>query len=94
MITRLKRLPPPGAQPVRLRGHVLRLRAPNVFYGWYIVIAGIVLNMLMGGLIMHAFHFYVAELKAEFLWPATLFGFAFMLTRIESGVLGLRSRAG
>ena len=63
-------------------------RAPSIFYGWYIVGAGIVLNMLMGGLIMHAFHFYVAELKVEFLWPATLFGLAFMLTRIESGVLG------
>ena len=66
----------------------MRLRAPRLFYGWYIVGAGIVINMLMGGLIMHAFHFYVAELKAEFLWPATLFGLAFMLTRIESGVLG------
>lgn len=66
----------------------MRLRAPRIFYGWYIVGAGIVINMLMGGLIMHAFHFYVAELKAEFLWPATLFGLAFMLTRIESGVLG------
>ena len=66
----------------------MSLRAPKIFYGWYIVIAGIVINMLMGGLIMHAFHFYVAELKAEFLWPATLFGLAFMLTRIESGVLG------
>ena len=60
----------------------------KIFYGWYIVGAGILLNMLMGGLIMHAFHFYVAELKAEFLWPATLFGIAFMITRIESGVLG------
>ncbi|MXX81555.1 MAG: MFS transporter [Chloroflexi bacterium] len=60
----------------------------NVFYGWYIVGAGIIINMLMGGLIMHAFHFYVAELKAEFLWPATIFGVAFMITRIESGVLG------
>ena len=60
----------------------------RIFYGWYIVGAGIVLNALMGGLIMHAFHFYVAELKAEFLWPATLFGIAFMITRIESGVLG------
>ena len=66
----------------------MRLRARGIFYGWYIVAAGIVINMLMGGLIMHAFHFYVAELKAEFLWPATLFGLAFMLTRIESGVLG------
>ncbi len=60
----------------------------KIFHGWYIVGAGIVLNMLMGGLIMHAFHFYVAELKAEFLWPATIFGIAFMITRIESGVLG------
>ncbi len=60
----------------------------TVFYGWYIVGAGIIINMLMGGLIMHAFHFYVAELKAEFLWPATIFGLAFMITRIESGVLG------
>ena len=60
----------------------------RTFYGWYIVAGGIVINMLMGGLIMHAFHFYVAELKAEFLWPATIFGLAFMITRIESGVLG------
>jgi MFS family permease len=60
----------------------------KIFYGWYIVAGGIVINMLMGGLIMHAFHFYVAELKAEFLWPATIFGLAFMITRIESGVLG------
>jgi len=60
----------------------------TIFYGWYIVGAGIIINMLMGGLIMHAFHFYVAELKAEFLWPATIFGLAFMITRIESGVLG------
>ncbi|MYE06848.1 MAG: MFS transporter [Chloroflexi bacterium] len=30
----------------------------------------------------------MAELKAEFLWPATIFGLAFMITRIESGVLG------
>ena len=66
----------------------MRFRAPSIFYGWYIVGAGIVMNMLMGGLVMHAFHFYVAELKAEFLWPATLFGLAFMVTRVESGVLG------
>ena len=63
-------------------------RNRKIFHGWYIVAGGIVINMLMGGLIMHAFHFYVAELKLEFLWPATIFGIAFMITRIESGVLG------
>ena len=63
-------------------------RRRKLFHGWYIVAAGIVINMLMGGLIMHAFHFYVAELTNEFMWPATIFGLAFMITRIESGVLG------
>ena len=63
-------------------------RNRKIFHGWYIVAGGIVINMLMGGLIMHAFHFYVAELTAEFLWPATIFSLAFMITRIESGVLG------
>ena len=60
----------------------------RTFYGWYIVAGGIVINMLSGGLVMHSFNFYVAELKSEFMWSATLFGVAFMITRIESGVLG------
>ena len=47
-----------------------------------------VINMLIGGLVFHSFSFYVAELKAEFLWSASLFAFAFTLTRVESGVLG------
>lgn len=60
----------------------------KVFFGWYIVAAGMVINMLIGGLVFHSFSFYVAELKAEFLWSASLFAFAFTLTRVESGVLG------
>jgi len=60
----------------------------NIFFGWYIVAAGMVINMLIGGLVFHSFSFYVAELKAEFLWSASLFAFAFTLTRVESGVLG------
>lgn len=60
----------------------------KVFFGWYIVAAGMVINMLIGGLVFHSFSFYVAELKAEYLWSASLFAFAFTLTRVESGVLG------
>ncbi|MXX49295.1 MAG: MFS transporter [Chloroflexi bacterium] len=60
----------------------------KIFFGWYIVAAGMVINMLIGGLVFHSFSFYVAELKAEFLWSASLFAFAFTLTRVESGVLG------
>ncbi len=67
---------------------ISRLIPRNIFYGWYIVAAGMIINMLIGGLVMHSFSFYVAELKSEFLWSASLFAFAFTLTRIESGVLG------
>ena len=65
-----------------------RLNPGNIFFGWYIVAAGMVINMLIGGLVFHSFSFYVAELKAEYLWSASLFAFAFTLTRVESGVLG------
>ena len=60
----------------------------KIFYGWYIVGAGLIINMLMGGLVMHAFGFYAAALKDEFGWSATLFGVAFAVTRVESGLLG------
>ncbi len=61
---------------------------PRIFYGWYIVGAGLIINMLMGGLVMHAFGFYAAALKDEFGWSATLFGVAAAVTRVESGLLG------
>lgn len=66
----------------------MRFRAPSIFYGWYIVGAGLVINMLMGGLVMHAFGFYAAALKDEFAWSATIFGIAAAVTRVESGLLG------
>ncbi len=61
---------------------------PRFFYGWYIVGAGLIINMLMGGLVMHAFGFYAAALKDDFGWSATLFGVAAAVTRVESGILG------
>ena len=64
------------------------IRRPRIFYGWWIVIAGVLINMMMGGLVMHAFGFYASALKDEFLWTASTFSFALALTRVESGVLG------
>ncbi len=66
----------------------MRFRAPSIFYGWYIVGAGLAINMLMGGLVMHAFGFYAVALKDEFAWSATVFGIAAAVTRVESGLLG------
>ena len=60
----------------------------KIFYGWYIVGAGLIINMLIGGLTMNAYGFYAAALKDEFGWSATIFGVAAAVTRIESGLLG------
>ena len=60
----------------------------KVFYGWYIVAAGLIINMLISGLTMNAFGFYAAALKDEFAWSATIFGVAAAVTRVESGLLG------
>ena len=46
------------------------------------------MQLLLGGLVMHATGFYVAALQDEFMWSATLFGIALAMTRIESGALG------
>ena len=61
---------------------------PKIFHGWYIVGAGLIINMLIGGLTMNAFGFYAAALKDEFGWSATIFGVAAAVTRVESGLLG------
>jgi len=65
-----------------------RFATGRVFFGWYIVSGGIVVQILLGGLVMHAAGFYVAALQDEFMWSATLFGLALAMTRIESGALG------
>ena len=67
---------------------LLRFVTGRVFFGWYIVSGGIVVQILLGGLVMHATGFYVAALKEEFAWSATLFGIALAMTRIEAGALG------
>ncbi len=65
-----------------------RFATGRAFFGWYIVSGGIVVQMLLGGLVMHATGFYVAALQDEFMWSATLFGIALAMTRIEAGALG------
>ena len=67
---------------------ISRLIPRNIFYGWYIVGAGLLINMMIGGLTMNAFGFYAAALKDEFGWSATIFGIAAAVTRVESGLLG------
>jgi hypothetical protein len=59
-----------------------------VFYGWWIVAAGFGLEMLIGGLIFHAYGAYVVLLREEFGWSKTMLSAAFSMARAESGILG------
>ncbi len=60
----------------------------KIFYGWWMVAGGCVIQVLIGGLLFHAFGLYVSELEDEFEWSKTTFGLAFAMTRVESGILG------
>ena len=62
-------------------------RTGEVFYGWWIVVAGFVLHVLNGGLLFNIFGVYVVLLQAEFGWSKTVLAAAFSLTHVESGIL-------
>ena len=59
-----------------------------MFYGWWIVGASSGMLWLSALLWMHSYGAYVVLLQADFGWSKTVLGFAFALTRIESGILG------
>jgi len=60
----------------------------GVFYGWWIITGGFVIQMLNGALLFHAFSAYILPLQAEFAWNRTQVSGAFAMARAESGILG------
>ena len=65
-----------------------RKRTQNVFYGWWIVGAGTVINALSGGLMLSGFTAYFLFLQRDFGWSKAVVSGAYSLTRIESAILG------
>ena len=63
-------------------------KTPRIFYGWWIVASGFLINSANAGLVFHSFGAYVVLLEDEFGWNRTAFAIAFALQRIESGLLG------
>ena len=61
---------------------------PKLFYGWYIVGAGFLTQLMMGMLMFHSFGTYVTLMQADFGWSRTTFSIAFAMQRAESGILG------
>ncbi|MEE9278473.1 MAG: MFS transporter, partial [Dehalococcoidia bacterium] len=60
----------------------------KLFYGWWIVGAGMGIQLLVGALLFQAFGAYAAVLRDEFGWSKTIFSAAFSMGRVESGFLG------
>ena len=63
-------------------------RRRNVFYGWWIVGAGLFSMTLSSGLFYNGFGFYFEPMRQQFQWSRTVLSGAFSLSRLESGFLG------
>ncbi|MBA2452798.1 MAG: MFS transporter, partial [Chloroflexia bacterium] len=65
-----------------------RRGAREVFFGWWIVLGGIGIQILTSGLMNQAYGAYVVTLQAQFGWSKTAFSIAYALQQVESGLLG------
>jgi MFS family permease len=59
-----------------------------IFYGWWIVAAGFVIQMLNGVLFLQSFGAYFVHWQTEFGWDRTSLSGAFSMQQMESGILG------
>ena len=62
-------------------------KAQDVFFGWWIVISGCILQSLHSGLLGQGFTVYFLQLQEEFGWSRTLLSTGFSLSNIVNGVL-------
>ncbi|MBI5948976.1 MAG: MFS transporter [Chloroflexi bacterium] len=70
------------------RGVFRRDGASPVFYGWWIVAAGVGLQALQAGLLSQAYGAYVVLLRDQFGWSKTLLSGAYSMAQAESGITG------
>ena len=66
----------------------LKNRINRVFFGWWIVAAGIANIAITGGLFVNGFQFYFEPIRKQFGWSRTLLSGAYSLARVEGGFLG------
>jgi sugar phosphate permease len=66
----------------------VRSQTRGLYYGWYIVGAASLIQLLQNGLLMQAYGTYIPVLREEFGWSSAALAAAFSLQRVESGLLG------
>ena len=65
-----------------------RFKRPKIFYGWWIVGNGFILQLLVSSLFFNATGAYASALHEAFGWSNTSLNLGFSLNRVESGILG------
>ena len=78
LLPRAAKYPAPRALTERLSG---------VFWGWWVVAAGMGLQMLVAGLMMQAYGAYVPVLQEGFGWSKTTLSTIFSVQRLQSGIV-------
>lgn len=66
----------------------VRTRTSSLYYGWYIVGAAGLIQLLQNALLMQGYGTYIPVLREEFGWSSAALAAAFSLQRVESGLLG------
>lgn len=61
---------------------------PKIFYGWWVLIAAVSLQILISTFMMQSFGAFLALIKEEFQWSKTDISSAFAVQQIVGGVLG------
>ncbi len=70
---------PPG-------GNITR-RKPRIFYGWWIVIAAVILNILQGGILFYGFTLVLDPVTDEMGWTKTELTIAYPIMGVVIGVI-------
>ncbi|MBI2303989.1 MAG: MFS transporter [Chloroflexi bacterium] len=65
-----------------------RSRMGRVFYGWWMVVAGLLIMAVNGGTYFYGFGVFFVPLETEFGWSRTVLAGAFSLSRLEAGLTG------
>jgi MFS family permease len=60
----------------------------KIFYGWWITIAGAIMQATVAVLVNQSFGTYAKVLRDEYDWSKTVFSAAFSFSRVETGILG------
>lgn len=66
----------------------VRVHARGVFFGWWIVLGAVGIQVLHMGLLQQAFGSYATVLQQQFGWSKTTFSLAYAFQRVESGFFG------